>query len=329
MRRALDEMRDGSGDPWYVRAIAGAGAWLTAVALVGFLSCSSLVHLEGVAPYLWGVLFLGLGVGVHWSTDDANVYGTQFALASSLTGQALVAGGLAESLGIGAAWVVQSGLAAGLYAFYPRSEHRLLSVLAAFGLGMSACVEGGIEVGLIAIFGIETVLIAAIFAPDRTIPLWLKFHARPLGYASALGAVGLGSELFLTTIADVEHLWPYRGLAAAALIYLVYRSVASAEHEVLEPAAWAGGAIALLSVVSTPGLLVALLVLYIGVWRGISSLIALGIVALGYHLWELYYTLSMTLWTKSWMMIASGGILLALRWWFRRRPWTTSIEEEA
>ncbi len=313
-------------DPWYIRSIAGAGAWLTAATLVGFLSCSGLIDFEGISPFVWGTLFVALGVGVHHGSSDRGVYPPQFALASSLTGQALLVGGFEGTFGLVVAWFVQTLLAGLLYVVYPRPTHRLLSVLATFGLTMSMCIETVFPPGLIGLFAVETLLVATVFAPDRTIPLSLKRSARPMGYASALGLVGLGSELFLTQIADVEHLGPYRGLAAAALIYLVYRSVESADRRAFEPAAWAAGGIALLSGVATPGVLVALLILYVGVWRGTASLMVLGITALGYHLWEFYYSLSMTLWTKSWMLIASGSILLALRWWFRGRPWMETDE---
>ena len=261
-----------------------------------------------------------------------------FAAAIAAQGLALVAGNvLIEAYASGtldfpvlATLLVEGLVAAVLYVYYDSDFHRFLSALAVHLLAVAAIFDvaggwHGLEpagaVALAALFALETAIVALVFSPGRWLSLSTRLALRPLGFASALVVVGLASELFLLEVAEVGALWPYRGALAAALIALTYGTVDASDSPDLEPALWGAGATVLLAVVSTPGVLASLMLLFIGLWRQRGSFLALGTIALGFHLIVFYYLMEITLFDKSLMLMATGAILLALREWFRRRPW--------
>jgi hypothetical protein len=266
---------------------------------------------------------LALGIVVHHVWRDADIFFNQLALAASLVGQVVLVGALWQQLGLpAAAGVYGTAVVVPLFLLYRGGVHRFLSALAALTLGSAAFVDLGLPAGQTVLFGVELLIVALVFAGRGLVPLKWRVPLRPIGYAATVTAVWTSSELFLLDYLKLETLALHSGLVAAVLVYLAYEAVREGGTQWLEAAFWGGGAAVALSVVSTPGLLVAMAVLFLGIWRGETALGALGVVALGYYLWAFYYSLEMTLLGKSAVLVASGLVLLALRAWFALRPWT-------
>ena len=76
-----------------------------------------------------------------------------------------------------------------------------------------------------------------------------------------------------------------------------------------------------------PGILAALLVLTLGFWRNSRDLMALAAIFLVFYIWAYYYSLEWTLLAKSLVLLGSGIILLALRYFVVR--WTFKAGGEA
>mgnify|MGYP001818056738 CR=1 FL=1 len=120
-----------SRQPWYIRTMVGFGAWLASLLLIGFVAGFSLT-MEGGYSVI-GLVFIVGAILVRRQFD--NDFLIQCALAFSLAGQALLAYGLAGSLGrdfetyLSAALVVSSVL----FFLFPDRIHRVIMVLIATG----------------------------------------------------------------------------------------------------------------------------------------------------------------------------------------------------
>ena len=67
-----------------------------------------------------------------------------------------------------------------------------------------------------------------------------------------------------------------------------------------------------------PGILAALIVLVLGFWRSNRGLMGLASIFLVFYIWAYYYSLEWTLLVKSLVLLGSGGILLAVRFFILR-----------
>lgn len=332
-------------------AVAGLGCLTIGATLFGEALFIDLLGWEidnwfGVAlAGLLAVATLRTAVALRDRRDQGRVF-PQLAFATSALGQGLAmvsAQGAYEQIwpetyhvSWSALLIAEASAAAVLYRYFDSDFHRFLTSLAVSLLAVAALfdVTGGVgrptddglprplfESLLATVFALETAVVALVFSPSRWMPLSTQLSFRPVGYACALSIAALSSELFLLEFADIAYLWPYRGAVAAALIYLIYGAVHTSDSSALEPAIWGAGATLVLAVVSTPGVLVGLMLLFVGVWRLQGWFFTLGIVTLGFHLVVFYYLMELTLFDKSLMLMATGAVLLALRSWFARRSW--------
>lgn len=319
----IDTWGSEDGDPWYVKFVSGLGAWLAAMTFVGFLGCSNLLELEGASSYVTGTLFLVTGVLLYRNVDWTQIFFSQLALAGSLVGQTILVATFTETADLpGAALGYGLLVVPPLYWLYDSGVHRFLTSVAALTMGAAAFGEVQPVWGQTVLFGVELAAIGAIFSGGTILPLGWRVWLRPFGYAAVVSVIWSSSAFFLLDYLEMQTLVVHRGLAAATLLYLAYEAVREGGSEWLEAAFWGGAAAVALAVFSTPGLLVAMIVLFLGLWRGSAALSTLGVVSLAYYLWAFYYSIDMTLLAKSGVLVASGAILLALRWWFARRPWS-------
>lgn len=331
-----------------VAGLAGVAvglALLGEVVLVDWLG----VELEswlGVALYAGlSVSLLVTAVSLHRRADGGGLFG-QLAFATSAAGQviAVIAGqGLhgqiwpdAYEFSWAAGLLAESAAATVLYWRVESDFHRFVLGAAVNVLAVGAVFDATGDASwsdegmrrvrrylLVTLFALQHAVTTAAFTPNRWLPLSSRLFLRPLGYACALAIAALSSELFLLEMAEVGALWPFSGTVAVALVAMIYGAVDASEATYLEPAFWGAAAAVVLAVVSTPGVLVGLLLVGYGLWRARGWFFALGLVALGFHLVVFYYLMEVTLFEKSLMLMATGGLLLAVRIWFVQRPWYT------
>ncbi len=282
---------------WYVNALLGTAAWIAAVLLtvvIGILTNSQ------SAMGLMGALALAAGLAL---LRFPGPFLTQLGLASAIAGQAGLAFGLEKFLH-GDRFTASLTLIFLLPSFL--TTHAIFRVW---------CVAGALICAAFALHEAEPLVIAAAAALVCAIFLVMPQLPRAYGYGAALGL------LIVEALAhfDLTHLSPPAhyagGLASGALlVYAVHRLFGT-----LRAAACA--ALVALLLIPAGGVASALLVILIGFGRAAPALTGLGIAAgLGY-LGHYYYLLSLTLLQKSLVLMATGLVLLTLRFLlFRKVP---------
>ncbi|HYQ98413.1 MAG TPA: DUF4401 domain-containing protein, partial [Casimicrobiaceae bacterium] len=88
---------EGTPAPWYVRTMVGVAGWIAAAFLLGFVGTAlAFVARSGPAAVTVGLLLCAAAVAALLVLSRQEFF-AQFALAVSLAGQALVAGGLMQT----------------------------------------------------------------------------------------------------------------------------------------------------------------------------------------------------------------------------------------
>jgi hypothetical protein len=307
-----------SGEPWFVQALLAAGAWLAALCFVICLGVADLLDDEPWVLFGWGAAFITSAVVLRNLTS--HVFPAQLAQAVSLVGQGCVLAGAGfltdNSAGVAAAALV---LCVALYPIYRDGLHRFLSsLLAASCVTAWIMIDGVAELIHVAI--LAKVIAVGLAFMHRTDLSWL----RPLGYAMALS---VPADLFLVLLPDETGAtlwWPANVVLAAALIWLYQWAAGGRERLREEPLIVAVVATVCLAAVTTPGVLAAVGLLVLGYARRDAFLLAMGTAFFPAFIIVFYYEMEISLLTKSYILMASGAVLLVARWYLSRRGWATT-----
>jgi hypothetical protein len=308
-----------AGTAWYIRVLAGAGAWISAALFVVFLAMVDLFDEEAVALGVGLVLLAG---AVFLRRRARGEFLVQLAIATSFAAQCLVIFGVAEltdSEEVGAALVAMA-LSAALLFLFADPVHRFLSTLV---------VAGAAVVLLADIDSRAAEAVTLVLVSFATIAAWLSKDGLrgPWADIKAPVAHGLSVALILGTgpqLAGEE----YGGgpitavgftIAALAVLAHVFRSQKVSLGA--RPAILAFAATAALGAVtaSAAGLEAALLVLLLGFHRRSVVLAGEGVIAFVAFAARYYYALDLTLLEKSAVLAVSGGLFLAAWRFFLRR----------
>ena len=311
--RSLAESEERSKDPIYIRILAGAGAWFAALFLILFFGLIDIFE-SGIGTIIFGIIFLAGAVWVARVIKATFV--SQLCLALAFAGNIMVLAGLAiwiKDFSI-ALVIAHAVICAVVYPLYPNSIYRFLAPIALAALATAWIVNSKIFALIHVLIAAETALAGILFLNKKQF-----ISLKPLVYSSA---VMLPATLFFMNLTQAarlmqyfdEPLWPSSVLLAAGLIYL-YFHLAGNWKRISE--AWLVLAIVstiLLSIFTTPGVLVAIGLLVIGYAFGDHILTALSYLFLVCFLVVFYYALNIDLAHKSWVVAGSGVILLAVRW---------------
>ena len=145
---ALPLLDEGDSSPWFVRLLAGAGAWLAALFLYGAIAAVAW-PLLGSAParlIVGLVACAGCALATRLRPEPAGVFLSQLLLATSLAGFLLVLAGASEWAGLVKVSLLAALLAAILLPANPEPIHRqamALTLVAA--LAVAATDLGGLE----------------------------------------------------------------------------------------------------------------------------------------------------------------------------------------
>ncbi|MBW3595640.1 MAG: DUF4401 domain-containing protein [Planctomycetes bacterium] len=304
-----------SGEPWFVHALLAAGAWVAAICFIVCLGIADLLDDEAFSLLGWGAAFLTGATVLRYFAN--HVFPVQLALAVSLAGHGFVltgAGELADHVaGVAVAAVLLCIL---LYPLYRDALHRFLSCLLASGCVTAWLVMDGVaEVVHVTILGkIVTVGLAFMYRSDFS---WL----RPLGYAMALS---IPANLFLVLLPEdtvAVHWWPANVVLTASLIWLYQWAAGGWDRFREEPLVVAVVATVCLAAVTTPGVLAAVGLLVLGYARRDPYVLGMGTAFFPAFIVVFYYEMETDLLAKSWILMASGAVLLAARWYLGRRGW--------
>jgi hypothetical protein len=304
-----------SREPWFVHALLGAGAWIAAICFIVCLGVADLLSEESWVLFGWGAAFIAFATTLRNFTS--HVFPAQLALAVSLAGHGFVlagAGFLTEnSAGVAAAALVLSVV---LYPLYRDGLHRFLSCLLAAGCVTAWIMIDGVA-DLIHVVILAKVIAVGLVFMHRTDLAWL----RPLGYAMALS---VPADLFLVLLPEdiaATPWWPANVVLAAALVWLYQWAAGDWRRLRDESLVIAVAATLCLAAVTTPGVLAALGLLVLGYARRDSLLLAMGTAFFPVFIVVFYYEMEISLLTKSYILMASGAVLLAARWFLNRRDW--------
>ncbi len=282
---------------WYVNALLGAAAWIAAVILTVVIA---LLTDNQSAMGLTGALALAAGLAL---LRFPGLFLTQLGLATAIAGQAGLAFGLEKFLH-------GDRFTAALTLVF-----LLPSFLTTHAIFRAWCVAGALTCAALAVHEGEPLVIAAAAALVCAIFLVMPQLPRAYGYGAALGLLiveALGH--FDLTRVSPASLYASGLAAGVVLVYTVHRLFGT-----VRAAAYA--TVVALLLIPASGVASALLIILIGYGRAAPTLTGLGIAAgLGY-LSHYYYLLSLTLLQKSLVLMATGFVLLTLRFLlFRKVP---------
>jgi uncharacterized membrane protein len=314
----------GPDTPWYVRVMAGFGAWLGGLFLLGSIMAFFTAAMRSAgAVTVVGVIALAAAFWLYRVARDSDAV-QQLALAASMAGQFAIGFGLSEVFHwrdtsiAGMLLLLQIALVLAM----PNGLHRFLSTWFAAIAGYYFLYQLHAQALGAAILAVMVVLVwlneAAWTAAGRA-ALCL-----PVGYALALAL------LFWQAPYSVEWLLDWRGRAGVAvpamLAPLAYALCLAATAAVLARR-HAPGKLVLWVVVAllvsaaawlAPGLIAALLVLILGEAAGRRGLVGLALLGVVWYLGTYYYRMNLTLLEKSWVMLGTGMLLIALRFVLNR-----------
>lgn len=294
-----------------ISIVAGIGAWLATLFLIGALFAFGLIK-PGWLPSLALAGFLGaVAVGIDRFEFGRNVFTSQLVLATSFAAQAVALAAM-DRLDQPVRMLGAAASCGTMYALIPSRANRLFSGAFLGGYFVVEALDN--EVGFALLFGAALAAPCTVFGARRALSSRVRLALRPAAYVGALLATGLSFEFLINAVAD----WMPQAqrimlaVAAAAMLALA--------HTETEPEAeerrfiWAAIAVVLLGLVTTPGIFCAALLVGVGLWRHRIWLAGLGAIALSVHLSTYYYQLDLTLLAKSGVLLASGLVLLGLRW---------------
>jgi hypothetical protein len=317
-----------AGTPWFVRALAGFGAWLAALFILAFLALGVMWGKE-VGAIILGLLCCGTATLVRRGARD--VFLTQLTLAFGLTGQGLLLGGvgsLTDSLEATAAFAIL--LFVVLLLVFPDSVLRFFS---AWGAPLALLlllrrVASGLVVD-VALVGLVALAHLLFLHQGRLQRGRLGEVVTPAGFGLVtaifsvllLRTFNLHESLFKESLAGAPAGVVTLGLAAVTL-YTVLRML---DETGLKPGGVAGVtafvALVLLALLTlrTPGIIAAAGVLVLAFHRRNVELLGLAVVFVLTFGVSYYYSLTLSLLAKSLALMGSGLLLLGLRLFILRR----------
>jgi uncharacterized membrane protein len=318
-----------AGTPWFVRALAGFGAWLAALFILIFLAFTLLRKNEEVGAIILGLLCCVTATLVRHVAR--NVFLTQLTLAFGLAGQGLVLGGLGD--------LTNSTEATAAFAFllfvvlllaFPDPVQRFLS---AWGAPLALLlllrrVASGLVVD-VALVGLAALTHQLFLHQGRLQRGKLGEAVTPAGFGlvTALFSVlllrtfRLHERVFDDSIAGAPAGVVTLGLAAVTL-YTVLRML---DETGLEKGGAAGVtafvALGLLALITlhTPGIIAAAGILVLAFHRRNVVLLGLAVAFVLTFGVRYYYDLSLSLLAKSLALLGGGLLLLGLRLFILRR----------
>jgi hypothetical protein len=312
--------------PWYVTAMLGVAAWLSALFLLAFvaIALSDLLR-NATSAIVTGALLCVVAIAML-RIAGSGVFATQLAIAASLAGQMLVMFGILEEPARDAvSWTVIAVFEAILVAVAPQYMHRVLATL-----GAAVALRMALGASNVSVF-FPAVVAAAFVAAQGATPqrllrdsLWGPVST---GLALALLLVipsALLDSLFFATrrSALFVGIAAWAGTAAVACIFVASIGRLLREAGIgwrSRAGAWAlaGGILLSLAAWPVPGVVVALIVLLEAFAAGRRTLAGLAVVALLAALAHYYYALQAPLLVKAAALAATGVVLLGARFALR------------
>lgn len=311
------EARQHSEDlPIYLHLLAGVGAFLAAIFFIGFLLAAGIVQIESETTLIaWGLVFMGGGFALYrlGQADDGSL-AHSFILQTSFCAMAVGKTAFVAGCAIAAdsRWGVT--IAALLITLFTYPLYRLVldRFLSSFAVFMSLFVNILIEESYL-LFNVAFLTQAAVMflllTYGRVTRAW-----EPLAYALVM------SICVMTGFVASESMIGYQAemgapmLVQATLTGVLIASIlwAAGQWSAIrrEPVLVAILGALLLSLLSTPGVFLGMILLILGYARHDNILLSLGGIFVPVFLTLYYYNLELNLAMKSAVLAGSGALLL-------------------
>lgn len=317
--------------PWFVRVMLGAAGWLGALFVLGALSFAVFSALDR-AEFAFGMgVVLCAGAVALFRLNPEGAFASQFGLAVSMAGQALMAYALARWLGYsfrGAALAIALQQAL-LFVLVPNYVHRVWTSWSGAYAAVFALGQAGLQAFAPAAvtFAFLWVWLAEFDHPRQGAVLRSGGYGLTLAAVQtavlqpaswAIWALGMGGHRVLERPAI--H-WLGAIASGLVLVWAVMRLLrregvpGSAPHARL---ALAGALLVAIVSLAAPGVGPAAAILVTGYANGNRVLAGLGVLALLGYLSHYYYALHATLLEKSALLAAAGVAVLVARIALRR-----------
>ncbi|MET0406668.1 MAG: DUF4401 domain-containing protein [Cystobacter sp.] len=334
-RAVLASQPEGSGQmPWFIRVLAGGGAWLSALFLTVFLI---LLVPNNRRPTALVMSLIIITAAVLMRTRSTHVFATQFTLSIGLAGQGFFIVGVAnltreETLVALAIVLLQGALLVITPDLLQRFLSALFASLALLYVVRQTLPEVGMDMTLVAI----TALAHVLFLQQGT------WQSRPWGERVTPLAFGLTTTLFTALIIRTWFHEAYArrlhsedfvlppgvltlGLAAVTLYsaWRVMKDIPEGPQGAAEVTLLAGLALLAVVTLDSPGVIAALGVLMLGFHRRAVVLIGMAVIFVLVFGVSHYYDMKVSLLAKSLSLMGSGLLLLGARLFLLRRPLMT------
>lgn len=310
-----------SHSPWYTRVLLGGMGWLGGMFVLGFMGAmfAGLFN-NAFAMTVMAVIMFTSSFAIYRIANN-NDFGTQFALAASICGQALATVAFAKSAGSSVdsssvAWFIALIQIALVWAM-PNFLHRLISTIFAVTALFVATQKGGASIAIDLVLGLGFVALTQY--ESELVARKQRALSEPLMYGLAVGLLVVGVA-YLDFVGGTTWL-PFATMSAIAfgVALLVWVAHATKHLPTTSRGAALAAALAFAAVAwRAPGLIATSLVLLASFAAGRRTLTALAMLALMGYLSTYYYQMSLTLLMKAGVLALTGGVLLVL-WWLHRQ----------
>lgn len=319
-----------SAMPWYLQALVALGAWLAALALLGFVFGIFFRIIEhGTGGVITGLILITAATALERARRGPFL--SQAALAFSASGHLIVLVSATQAAhAFGACVVCAIVLAAVFYRLYPSPLHRFLATGTALALATAWLIFSDAlhdrPFWTCASVVAHIVLLGLLFIPARGRRIW-----RPLAFAVAVSLLGLLLLIVVPFAPLALHGFrlPLGIVVATALLGVLGWAAGGARSlEAHRPAAvFVSLAVFALALGSNPAIVAAVGVLVLGFSLQDRPLVWIGGLSLPVFVTLFYYNLQMSLRDKSLLLLATGAVLvileLVLARLFRPKPATS------
>jgi Domain of unknown function (DUF4401) len=303
--------------PWYLRALAAVAAWLAAVCVLSSIGLAFLHAFD----HAWSSIVVGTTLCIAGGVVLARAHGkpfvAQFGLAILIAGEGALGLGiaLASKPHVALGCAIFAGVEVVMLVAIADRTHRALAALAATGAAYF-CLESAGPISLVPPLA-SILFVGCALAAERDARAYALFHPAAAGVAVALLAFAPFANLAGDT-ARWRHLpadaapWLPSSLMAlvfVAVVAMLLRRLAVGDGRLRAVALCGAVAVAALAF-PVPGLLAALVVMFVAFATGREALTGLGIVCALGMLGFYYYSLATTLLAKSASLVAVGAVLL-------------------
>jgi hypothetical protein len=311
--------------PWYVRTMVGYGAWLGSLLILSAVVGLSLAATGG-GYVLLGLVFIFVSIMIRRATKSEFL--RHSAIATSLSGQGLLAGGIAyagDFQGVDSVFLTLIVANVLLLGAFPDRNHRYLSVMLIVGSVVSLVYLHEAQ-AILPVFGplLAFGVVVLMESEARMVSAGLDEALIPIMagmLVSAFGCLLLSTLYIIPEVAEGFTFYPRPWISTllfGALLFYVQRDI------------WAGmfgdpggkaatvayglTAVVLIAALPAPGLILALLVMAVGLVHGSLFYAGSGVVFLTVFLGAFFYGIDISMLTKSATLVGTGvAILLARR----------------